>query len=343
MNITYLIGNGFDLNLGLKTGYSDFLEKYKEIKPTDSEIIKKFKQDILKDEDLWSRAEEQFGKYTQEFDGNKFTVDQYCECHEDFCANLAEYLKSEEKKIKFASISEDVLERCFKSLNNYTDGFGSLITKELPEPTTAGNNYCFINFNYTQTLDNLLMYLERNPFVHFEYSPCIKNIHVHGLCDGTMVLGVNDKTQISNIQLFDGQPTEYLSQIMKPMTYEITEVDNDDKVIEIIRNSDLIYIYGMSLGLTDLRWWEEIIATMLSKPSVRTIIHVYDSIGLGFFKTKQKIMEKKVFSNFFALFDNVLDDINIEYLKKRIYITSYNIFNDIKDLANYNNSNEEAV
>ena len=28
MNILYLIGNGFDLNLGLPTRYSDFLEYY---------------------------------------------------------------------------------------------------------------------------------------------------------------------------------------------------------------------------------------------------------------------------------------------------------------------------
>ena len=34
MNITFLIGNGFDLNLGLATAYSDFVKYYKE---TDAE------------------------------------------------------------------------------------------------------------------------------------------------------------------------------------------------------------------------------------------------------------------------------------------------------------------
>lgn len=34
MNITFLIGNGFDLNLGLATACSDFVKFYKE---TDAE------------------------------------------------------------------------------------------------------------------------------------------------------------------------------------------------------------------------------------------------------------------------------------------------------------------
>ena len=110
MNITFLIGNGFDLNLGLKTSYSDFLQVYKEIKPTDSEVIKKFKQDILQDEQQWSNAEEQFGKYTEEFYNSDFTAEQYCECHEDFCANLAEYLEDEEDGICYGISREKVVE-----------------------------------------------------------------------------------------------------------------------------------------------------------------------------------------------------------------------------------------
>ncbi len=33
MNITFLIGNGFDLNLGLKTRYTDFYKYYMEHNP----------------------------------------------------------------------------------------------------------------------------------------------------------------------------------------------------------------------------------------------------------------------------------------------------------------------
>lgn len=51
MNVLYLIGNGFDLRLGLPTRYADFLEYYKGQTPklgTDrrqqEEAIKKYKE-----------------------------------------------------------------------------------------------------------------------------------------------------------------------------------------------------------------------------------------------------------------------------------------------------------
>ena len=46
MNITFLIGNGFDLNLGLDTSYNDFLNFYLQEKSGDDEEIRGFKADI---------------------------------------------------------------------------------------------------------------------------------------------------------------------------------------------------------------------------------------------------------------------------------------------------------
>ena len=41
MNITYLIGNGFDLNLGLRTRYTDFYDYYLNNTESDTENISK--------------------------------------------------------------------------------------------------------------------------------------------------------------------------------------------------------------------------------------------------------------------------------------------------------------
>ena len=43
MNITFLIGNGFDRNLGLATSYSEFVDYYKKL-PSSTETILKFKE-----------------------------------------------------------------------------------------------------------------------------------------------------------------------------------------------------------------------------------------------------------------------------------------------------------
>ena len=45
MNITFLIGNGFDRNLGLKTTYSDFVEEYKKT-DAKTQTLKDFRQYI---------------------------------------------------------------------------------------------------------------------------------------------------------------------------------------------------------------------------------------------------------------------------------------------------------
>ena len=47
MNITFLIGNGFDINLDLKTRYTDFYQYYvRQSAENESDAIKKFKQEI---------------------------------------------------------------------------------------------------------------------------------------------------------------------------------------------------------------------------------------------------------------------------------------------------------
>ena len=50
MNITFLIGNGFDINLGLKTRYSDFYPYFIE-KSTETNMIRTW---LEADELLWA-------------------------------------------------------------------------------------------------------------------------------------------------------------------------------------------------------------------------------------------------------------------------------------------------
>lgn len=68
MNIVYLIGNGFDRNLGLKTSYQDFYQYYQQ-QPSSTEDILKIKQ-LMKNEpsEFWSDLELALGRITTEFD-----------------------------------------------------------------------------------------------------------------------------------------------------------------------------------------------------------------------------------------------------------------------------------
>lgn len=57
MNIVFIIGNGFDLNLGLKTKYTDVYKDYCKTSTSDSELIRRFKKEIASDYDSWSDFE----------------------------------------------------------------------------------------------------------------------------------------------------------------------------------------------------------------------------------------------------------------------------------------------
>lgn len=57
MNVTYIIGNGFDLNLGLKTGYQDFYDYYIEV-PSPNAHVELLKNTIKQEGyELWSDLE----------------------------------------------------------------------------------------------------------------------------------------------------------------------------------------------------------------------------------------------------------------------------------------------
>ena len=53
MNIVHIIGNGFDLNLDLKTSYKDFYDYYIKIN-SKNEIIELLKREIKSNSENWS-------------------------------------------------------------------------------------------------------------------------------------------------------------------------------------------------------------------------------------------------------------------------------------------------
>ena len=66
MNITFIIGNGFDLNLGMKTGYLDFLQYCSDIGILpNNRILSIYRDDKNKNE--WSYMEKKLGEITSEY------------------------------------------------------------------------------------------------------------------------------------------------------------------------------------------------------------------------------------------------------------------------------------
>lgn len=339
MKITFLIGNGFDLNLGLKTQYKDFLEIYSKNVNSKFESIKYFKSDILRNYDMWSNAERAFGIYTQEFDGVKLTADDFCDFHQDFCESLASYLQEQEISAKldysrlgivFASAIKNFAANLraapSEKINSYLRTFGS------------GFEYSFINFNYTHTLDecvkncNSFALLGTRPTSNGPQRNIIKEIiHVHGTTSKDMVLGVNDESQISNLDLFQNKGYEYIGQIIKPQTNELNEENIVENTKKIIQNSDLIYIYGMSIGETDAIWWNEVCSVMNRKKNMYLILHAYDAPDDNLIRRTYLTFERER-KNILLGFCNLSED-QKESIANRIILTKNNIFGPLQEIA----------
>lgn len=271
MNITFIIGNGFDMGLGLESGYEKVIENYNTI-PSDDKIIKPFKRDITENKTYWSDFEMAMGKYTSEFSiADKKIYDARME---DFSAELIRYLQRQENRIniecckgEITAFFRDAIEKFYFELSKR---FQKII-KNLIETTAGKINYKFISFNYTHTLDNCLKTvasqnkaLAAHNYQGSRYAHEIDTdvIHIHGELPGPIIMGLNDSSQISNQ---DWASDDRFKK--KYIKYEINRQYGtllEEDALNLINSSSIICIYGMSLGETDKIWWSNIAKWLLA-------------------------------------------------------------------------------
>lgn len=339
MYITFLIGNGFDLNLGLKTKYKDFLEVYtSELKTENDNILSYFKKEISDNEDLWSDAEFAFGKLTSNFKKDNKTADDFSECHEDFCVNLANYLAAQEKRINFNNLKEITSKALYNAFKNYLNYFREVEKEQIKLSYSYIQEefiYSFINFNYTKNISECVLALKNSNIdlgIRYASRNVLGNIiNVHGTVNKDMVFGVGDKSQIAMPSLFDGYSSEYINQIIK------SEIDKDNKentykkAFDVLDNSKLIYIYGMSIGETDKLWWERICTLMHDHKNLNIIIHMFDAPKNPLIRRRYTSFENQVRERFLS-FSN-LDKSQKDDIFGRIHIDGSNIFSGLTNLV----------
>jgi len=119
-----------------------------------------------------------------------------------------------------------------------------------------------IIFNYTQTFENLFknksnITLGRHYYAYNEYSNILsEQEHIHGTTAVNMILGVNDSSQILNEKLSKNK--EVCGALIKPIMNKNCGTLRERRCLNYIKDSDVIVIFGMSLGETDKLWWNTI-------------------------------------------------------------------------------------
>lgn len=274
MNITFLIGNGFDIGIGLKTRYEEFYDVYCKNKSEDENNIWGFKTILAQWKDSgeknivdWADFEKAFGEHSQDFTVGSKAL--YIERFEHFVSEFNAYLEEEEKKAD-CSNSKLIADTMNKAIQTYFH----IRNEDKNEIESFYKNfsseriYNFVSFNYTKVLDNCVKIFE-DSIRNVQNRKIGEVLHVHGYVEENMIMGVNDVTQIVNPEL--AKDPDVISEIVKPQQNIEARTMYDSRVTSVIEKSDAICVYGMSLGETDRKWWQ-CIARWLAKNEKRILV-----------------------------------------------------------------------
>lgn len=290
MRTVYLLGNGFDVNLGLQTKYHDFYKYYLELdRVKDSDNISKLKEHLEKclnsKSMFWSDLEEALGKYTTEFK----TYEELEEAYDNINEEMQKYIYS----IECLPLPDGIDSELLKKNISAPQMFLTPAERNVINSIYGGVNYdvhhiSIVNFNYTTTIEKILNF-KGKPFelglatYHRNYKTQLENVfHIHGLTDSPLI-GINDSTQISNEEFRTN--LDVIEYLVKPEINSTLGHLIDRRAKEAIKDANLICIYGLSLGKTDSLWWELVGERLLK--GVTTILYVYDENASNLAPRKQ--------------------------------------------------------
>lgn len=290
MNITFLIGNGFDVSLGIKSSYGKFYEWYCD-KPSNINHIERFRKEIRKDinrdvpdeEKTWADFELGLGKYTTQF--TKETVEDFLDCVEDAQANIRTYLKEQEEKFDINEFPDSSFNSFRESLWKFFEEVSDLekvpINAALNSVLHENKEIAFITFNYTHTLELILKMLPDSPLstwrhgnAAYAYKVNRNIIHVHGTTEMFPVLGVNDESQIANKTLLE--TPQFKELLLKAENVAALGQLWHNQAEQLISKSKIICILGMSLGASDAKWWRKLVQWLKADSSRHLIIYWHE-------------------------------------------------------------------
>jgi hypothetical protein len=275
--VTFLIGNGFDLQMGLKSRFTDFYDEYTKDTAGDTELIRWFKDTILrekvKDWGNWADFELGMGKQSIMFKAENCAED-FITCLDHFAENFHDYLDEECQKIIWDEVGDDIIRKFIESIACFRGRKMSMSKRNrsamyqgiLHTHVTTVN---FLQFNYTNIFDNLIeksmdkLDMGDVPFEHEIWKNVVShasNLHIHSTLGNYPAIGVNGEDQIHNAILRNDEEVVGLF-VKRNHLAALQNVQSDNPIlynqsISIISISDIICAFGTSIGETDKDWWK---------------------------------------------------------------------------------------
>lgn len=285
-NITFILGNGFDLNLGMDTRYSDMYKGYIE-QTSIIGYIDKFKKHLNDQAPIfekWGDFEMAMAEYAKILSSEE----EFVGCVRDFKGYMVRYLTDENHKmvelIKNTQNTKEILSELDKSLTKFYDGLtpnDKNQIKSIIEKADVARHY--ITFNYTTPLETLLAIKARDQ-VFWEREP----IHIHGKLGGDIVLGVDYEDQLMGIKFDLTKKGE--RAFIKPLFNEQFDKARVDTTKNIILESSIICVYGFAMGESDNTWVWLLGDWLLANKQHHLIYYDYNSPKLDSYNSDE-IME----------------------------------------------------
>ena len=282
MNILFILGNGFDLSLGLDTSYRSFLKHYlNNHQPNSDPFIEEFQKEVWKDIETWTDLETHLGQWLDD----KKSREKAIAVHDDLVNELSLYMKNEQERVKpSAKVREQILSNMANISNHLRR---NLDKRDIVDYISKYNNNTphvinTITLNYTDTFERLALQEGENVFqcadnkINFKFN---HPIHLHGTVDRGIVLGVNDESQVRYKQLVKEDCIRH--RFIKTSTINnVYRTGYENQAINAIDAANMICVYGTSFGKTDKRIWNRIINRVV-KNNIQVILFHFGSEAFG--------------------------------------------------------------
>ena len=217
-----IIGNGFDLNLGLKTRYSDFINSDHFQQKKEDNMLFQYLDTQNVEKKGWIDAEIELKNYT------KLKPENYYDEFIELKNTLTQYLKD----------ATDPASDSYREIYKKDSEAKKFLNR------VAGLNFLIFNFNYTRTVEDLLFH-----FYHGDdtlYQDAIKRIiHVHGSIENNdIIFGIEDKSNIDEEYIF----------LKKSVNTNFCNLDIEQILQKSTKN---VIFFGYSLGITDYTYFRD--------------------------------------------------------------------------------------
>lgn len=288
VNVAVLVGNGFDLSAGLRTSARDFIAGFVDAhKQDDGEsptgrLARSIETDGI---ETWADYEMRIGEYAARIPdslGEEGRADEYARAKEALDRDLLGLVSTEAGRLS-GTFAEKNAAECIDSLCSWISLLRPRERRRLLSSfaTPIGLRYRFVCFNYTPLLEIIFEEMKDKAIqvdgLPSEIAPQYVRAftYAHGTVADCPITGVNDAGQIADEQLASSEVV--VRTVVKPEAMALIGADSDIRGLECISNADIVLIFGMSLGMSDRRWWERVVKLLTGKENSFAVIF---SLGL---------------------------------------------------------------